>query len=149
MGAATSLTRGAAGVAQQAELELLQGGEHVGKGRAVAQGTGFALHQCDVVLPIIHSMPPVDDPLMAGDHGITGHHADARRVQPGTHAISQHGGTAPRGRKKKGLSLENGGTTSHKTRFTPTCSPALVCMSMSRFVRRCSVSNWFTNEKGR
>ena len=113
-----------AGVAQQAELELLQGREHVGKGRAVAQGTGFALHQCDVVLLIIHSMPPVDDPLMAGDHGITGHHADARRVQPGAHAISQHGGTVPGGRgTKKGLSLGNGGTTSHKTRFTPTCSP--------------------------
>src|SRR5665647_1173110 len=68
-------------MAHQTELQFLQRLGHIGKGGAVSQGARFALHQIDVVLPVVNGVTPISRTLMAGHHCVPGHHADARGIE--------------------------------------------------------------------
>ena len=53
------------------------------KGRAIAQGTGLALHQRDVVLPVVADVSTVGQSFMAGDDDVFGGDIHALEIKPG------------------------------------------------------------------
>jgi hypothetical protein len=69
-----------------AQQRLLQGQQrrgHVGERRAVAQHAGLALHQRDVVLPVVAGLAAVAQARVAGDDLVLCHDDHPRGVQPG------------------------------------------------------------------
>ena len=77
-------------LAHQALAQSLQALRHVGKGRAVSQCPGLALHQRHVVLLVIANMAPVGQPFVPGhDQLVTGHLHPATVQPAGTHALAR------------------------------------------------------------
>src|SRR3546814_4552524 len=56
----------AAGVSEKVGLQLPERIGHLGKGRAVAQGSGLALDYCQIVSPVIDRLAP--QVMRAGDN---------------------------------------------------------------------------------
>lgn len=69
-------------LAQQGLLQRAQRFGHGQERRAVAQRAGLALHDGDVVLPVVVSAIALEAPLVARDHGIAYHHDQLKGVHP-------------------------------------------------------------------
>ena len=61
----------------------------VQEGRAVAQRAGLALHQLDVVLPVVGGVAAVEQPSVAGHDRIPADHVHPHRVQPRAHRLAR------------------------------------------------------------
>ena len=73
--------------AHQRTLQMDQGLGQVGKRRTVAQHAWLALHQRDVVLPVVAGLAPVAQAFVASHHLVVGHDHHLARVQPRAHLL--------------------------------------------------------------